>query len=144
MSLFTTLVEYFTYLHLSYFLYIALLLRRRRVLWWRLLLGMRNPQSSVCGKMVYFPLLSPFWTYNKFCNEIWCNKHWLCCLFHYLLLYVWNLILAHIKNVFRFSLKNECNTLPVRRQDLKLWDTWRSGVLLWREERSEVVWNAMH
>jgi hypothetical protein len=54
------------YSHLPYFLYITLLLRRRGVLWWRLLLEVRNPESSAYGKMVYFPLLSPSWICNKF------------------------------------------------------------------------------
>jgi hypothetical protein len=104
MSLFLTLAKYFMYSHLPYFLYSALLLRRRGVLWWWLLLGVRNPRSSACGKMVSFPLLSPSWTCNKFffVNKIRCNKHWLCCLFHYLSLYVWNLILAHIKECIQF------------------------------------------
>jgi hypothetical protein len=97
---------YFMYSHLPYFLYIALLLRRRGVHWWRLLLDVWSPWSSACGKMVYFLLLSPFWT----CNKTRCNKHWLCCLFHYLLLYVWNLILEHIKECIQFGLKTGCDT----------------------------------
>jgi hypothetical protein len=90
------------YSHMPYFLYIALLLRRRGVLWWRLLLGVRSPWSYASGKMVSFPLLSPFLT----CNKIRCNNQWLCCLFQYLSLYVWNLILAHIKECIQFWPKN--------------------------------------
>jgi hypothetical protein len=48
-----------------------------------------KPLVISCGMMVCFPLLSPFWTCNKFfCNKIRCNKHGLCYLFHYLSLYV--------------------------------------------------------
>jgi hypothetical protein len=84
----------------------ARLLSRWGVLWWRLLLGVRTPRSSAYGKMVSYPLLSA-WTCNKFfCYKIRCNKHWLYYLFHYLLLYVWNLILAHIKKCIQFWPKN--------------------------------------
>jgi hypothetical protein len=50
----------------SVYCYYALLLRRWGVRWWRLLLGVQNPRSSACGKMVSIPLFSPFWTCNKF------------------------------------------------------------------------------
>jgi hypothetical protein len=46
-----------------------------------------------------FPLFSPDGLLINCCNKIRCNKHWLYCLFHYLSLYVWNLILAHIKKM---------------------------------------------
>jgi hypothetical protein len=56
----------------------ALLLRRWAILWWRLLLGIRNPQSSACDKMVSFPLLNPFWTCNKFqgSRQAHTEVHW--------------------------------------------------------------------
>jgi hypothetical protein len=42
----------------------------------------------------------------SFCIKIRCNKHWLYCLFHYLSLYVLNLILTHIKECIQFWPKN--------------------------------------
>jgi hypothetical protein len=42
----------------------------------------------------FIPLCRHLGLVIRFCNKTWCNKHWLYCLFH---LYVWNLILAHIK-----------------------------------------------
>jgi hypothetical protein len=94
------------YSHLPYFLYVALLLRRRRVLWWRLLLGVQNPRPSACGKMCLFRCLVLSGLLISFCSKIRCNKHWLCYLFHYLSLYVWNSILTHIKECIQFWPKN--------------------------------------
>jgi hypothetical protein len=44
----------------------VLLLRRWEVRWWRLLLDVQKPRSTVCGKMGSIPLFSHFWTCNKF------------------------------------------------------------------------------
>jgi hypothetical protein len=80
MSLFHTLVEYFIYSHMPYFLYIAAMLCcsedgefldedfSRHV----------SPRSSALG-VVFYSIVETYWS---------CNKHLLYCLFYYLSLYV--------------------------------------------------------
>jgi hypothetical protein len=77
------------------------LLRRRRVLRWRLLLGVWAPRHLPV-MWCFVPLLRPLGLVIRFCNKTRCKKHWLYYLFHYLSLYVWKLILAHIKVCIQF------------------------------------------
>jgi hypothetical protein len=84
----------------------ALLLRTRNTLMKTSSRRLKPPIICLLQDGVLFCCLVLSGLVISFYNKIRCNKHWLYCLFHYLLLYVWNLILAHIKECIQFWPKN--------------------------------------